>query len=578
MIPDKSAHALYFDGVPQDWESMKAGDPTRFTIMGAGLYGFEVFKAVLNYSSYDRIFIPPVPHRPAGDFRDSKTFSDNRERLHFLPEHELSQLQSYPRLVFATPGMDLANMARLRRISRTPTAPVTGVIHSLNYSWQLRFIMLLLLSPLDSFDALICSSVAGRTAVSNLIKLNQDRLDKCGWPRLTSRLRTPIIPLGVDTAQYGAHNGKGRISTAQIPEGPVALYFGRFSASSKGDLFPLILAFRGLFRSFSNLTLVIAGDDTQYQMTSELRRLASDLGLADRVQVIPNPSFEEKKELYAAADVFLSPSDSLQETFGITVVEAMAAGLPAVVSDWDGYKDLVVHGETGYRVKTILPHYLPQFDDLRGSGDMLLPDLLAGTTMIDMQELAGYVQTLLENDALRAAMSEAARRRAVDVYDWRVVIASYEALWGELMADAEAKTSLRDEPFLDLEHFGYEEIFSHYATDFLSSDCGVRLSELGRTWKHGPQLLCKTAGHMNWFREATFSTILDLLRSTDCTTVSDVLEIAGDQTEMGQILGTAHLCRLIKYGFLETVEMPAVQQRRSVDASEKCANNPYICV
>ena len=45
-------------------------------------------------------------------------------------------------------------------------------------------------------------------------------------------------------------------------------------------------------------------------------------------------------------------SDNIQETFGLTPVEAMAAGLPCVVSDWNGYKDTVADGETGFRIPT----------------------------------------------------------------------------------------------------------------------------------------------------------------------------------------------------------------------------------
>ncbi len=57
---------------------------------------------------------------------------------------------------------------------------------------------------------------------------------------------------------------------------------------------------------------------------------------------------------WAAADVFVSLSDNIQESFGITPVEAMAAGLPCLVSDWDGYRDTVVHGETGFRIPDLV--------------------------------------------------------------------------------------------------------------------------------------------------------------------------------------------------------------------------------
>jgi glycosyltransferase involved in cell wall biosynthesis len=44
--------------------------------------------------------------------------------------------------------------------------------------------------------------------------------------------------------------------------------------------------------------------------------------------------------------------ETLQESFGITPLEAMASGLPAVVSDWSGYRDTVAHRKTGFHVKT----------------------------------------------------------------------------------------------------------------------------------------------------------------------------------------------------------------------------------
>src|SRR5206468_3789402 len=55
-----------------------------------------------------------------------------------------------------------------------------------------------------------------------------------------------------------------------------------------------------------------------------------------------------------AADVFTSLSDNIQETFGLVILEALASGLPVVASDWDGYRDLVVHDQTGYLVSTYL--------------------------------------------------------------------------------------------------------------------------------------------------------------------------------------------------------------------------------
>src|SRR5205807_881053 len=47
--------------------------------------------------------------------------------------------------------------------------------------------------------------------------------------------------------------------------------------------------------------------------------------------------------------------DNLQETFGLSPIEGMAAGLPLVVSDWNGYRDTVRDGVDGFRIPTLMP-------------------------------------------------------------------------------------------------------------------------------------------------------------------------------------------------------------------------------
>ena len=63
-------------------------------------------------------------------------------------------------------------------------------------------------------------------------------------------------------------------------------------------------------------------------------------------------SEELKRQALSAADLALSLVDNTQETFGLAVAEAMAAGLPVVASDWNGYRDLIRHGVDGYLVSS----------------------------------------------------------------------------------------------------------------------------------------------------------------------------------------------------------------------------------
>src|SRR5438045_9025590 len=77
-----------------------------------------------------------------------------------------------------------------------------------------------------------------------------------------------------------------------------------------------------------------------------------EFSLSKHVRLLDTPSDKTKYALTAAADVFVSPGDSLQESFGITPIEAMACGIPQVVADWNGYRDTVSYGETGFFVPT----------------------------------------------------------------------------------------------------------------------------------------------------------------------------------------------------------------------------------
>jgi glycosyltransferase involved in cell wall biosynthesis len=51
--------------------------------------------------------------------------------------------------------------------------------------------------------------------------------------------------------------------------------------------------------------------------------------------------------LYSAADIYVAPSDNIQETYGLAIVKAMLARLPVVATNWSGQRDLVIDGETG---------------------------------------------------------------------------------------------------------------------------------------------------------------------------------------------------------------------------------------
>jgi hypothetical protein len=159
-----------------------------------------------------------------------------------------------------------------------------------------------------------------------------------------------------------------------------------------------------------------------------------------RVIMLDGRDEKNRKLAWASADVFCSLSDNIQETFGIVPIEAMAAGLPTVVSDWDGYKDTVRDGVDGFRVPTIMPP-----DGL--GGDLALRHALeidnydmycgfASTLVsVDVRAAADAFKKLFDSKELRLSMGNAGRARAKEVYDWSVIIPQYEELWKKLAND-----------------------------------------------------------------------------------------------------------------------------------------------
>jgi hypothetical protein len=195
-----------------------------------------------------------------------------------------------------------------------------------------------------------------------------------------------------------------------------------------------------------------------------------------RVVTLDGRKAEERHTAWAAADVFCSLADNIQETFGITPIEAMAAGLPVVVSDWDGYKDTVRDGVDGFRIATAMPQSGLGADlAYRHALEIDTYDMYCGHSSslvsVDVTAASEAFTRLFTSAELRQQMGAAGRQRAVEVYDWRHIIAQYEALWAQLseirLAQAQTLTAVthpwpaRMDPF---------HAFASYPTQILSPE------------------------------------------------------------------------------------------------------------
>lgn len=138
-----------------------------------------------------------------------------------------------------------------------------------------------------------------------------------------------VIPNGLDLRVYERLPAAGTFRAAfPALDGPFLLFLGRISRQKGLNL--LLPAFKRLAVSRPTLRLVLAGPDHEgYQ--AEMRALAQDLGIADRVLFPGLISGDLKLGAFADADLFVLPSYA--ENFGGVIIEALACGLPVVISD-----------------------------------------------------------------------------------------------------------------------------------------------------------------------------------------------------------------------------------------------------
>jgi phosphatidyl-myo-inositol alpha-mannosyltransferase len=150
-----------------------------------------------------------------------------------------------------------------------------------------------------------------------------------------------IIPNGIEFARFSRPQPRvplmddGRLNV---------LFVGRFSEQRKGFRY-LLKAMPLVKEYFPNVRLMVAGKGDREEFADELRELQPG-----DVEFVGFVSDEELPRYYQSADVFCAPSVG-GESFGIVLLEAMAAGTPVVAGNIAGYGSVLQHGQQGYLVE-----------------------------------------------------------------------------------------------------------------------------------------------------------------------------------------------------------------------------------
>lgn len=437
----------------------------------------------------------------------------------------------------------LPALAWLRARFSERNFPLTGTIHSLNHPSMAGMLRRLVAAPMCGCDAVLCTSADGRESFRRQIALAGGGFGG----------GLEIAPLGVDDRYFEVRSkGDARRRLGIGPSARVALWIGRLSAASKADLHPLLYQWASIAKAGDQgRFLVLAGGSTEGDLGS-LRRTVEELGLSRSVSIRPDIDDAEKLDLLAAADVFVSPVDNQQETFGIAVVEAMAAGLPVVASRWDGYKDLVVDGETGTLVPVRWASPAPEVVALRS---LLEPDLVQLATSqgvaVDPSALRSAIERYLDDPELSERTGAAGRRRAAREFSWRSVVGRLSGIWQDLRRQADrtevpGRSSGGDPDILDP-----VEVFGHYAEPAPDPDPYVRVSELGNAVLRGEIPMPPTFGDLLPISDGRLLTALVRNLVGTSRKLSEHARVCSLLAGRGIEESTWMLHWLLKYGILE---------------------------
>ena len=160
-------------------------------------------------------------------------------------------------------------------------------------------------------------------------------------------VRTPLFPIpnGIPVEDFQGGNRHYAHERYGIPRDiPVIISCGRLGIEKNIEV--LLRAF-ALVRKKKDAALLLVGDGP---LREHLQGLARSLGVGDRAFFAGSVPPETMPHMYASSDMFMFAS--LTDTQGLVLVEAKAAGLPAVAVGALGVKDMVIDGEDGFLCPT----------------------------------------------------------------------------------------------------------------------------------------------------------------------------------------------------------------------------------
>lgn len=514
--------------------------------LGPNMFGKDVanlalFRALALHGGYEALgVLTNGLHDPAEMARDLLQGRPAPPRIETAGILNQSLAAGAGALLRGHPELEALAWSRRHR-AKDRAYSLLGLVHTIAPPIIRDYIARTSLAPIQPWDAVICTSPSVQQGLEAMFGAWLDHLGGRLGASARPMPRLALIPLGIDLPALQAQadpleaRAAMRAELGLAEDDVLVIWVGRLSFFEKAFPQPMFRAVEQAAQAHPapRLHFAMAGwfpDVAAHRPQYEAAARAYAPSAA--VHFIDGNDPEALGRLWAGADVFLSLVDNIQETFGITPLEAMAAGLPVVVSDWDGYRYTVRDGVEGFLIPTLGGPAGPfgqRMIDRHALGMESYQSYVgvaAQHTAVHVGRAAQALSDLIASPDLRMRMGAAGRERVRTAFDWPVVAGQYNDLLDEL-AEIRGSTEgwpggadhdpVRADPFEAFAGFATQGLGPETALSLapgvdgadLQRSAGLTLDSFAASWRATPEEAARLLDLIGSRQAQTLAALLD---------------------------------------------------------------------
>ena len=326
---------------------------------------------------------------------------------------------------------DICHLTHIRRLSRQ-NFPITMVAEP----WCFKVDPVEHYKELSEYDALICPK-------SSIFKIVRSAFHQSGQCSLSANLVPEVytIPLGINTTKGNITDKRDARYLLDLPEqGIIVLCFTDFSVYEGGDIFPLIHAFVTVVQKHGEIRLIVAGSD-EYGYANKIQKFLNNSHLHRHILLRPNVSETAQSLLLSAADIFISPSDTIHRNNQTKILTAMNQSLPVIATE-DDENGVIEHNKNGLKLNRICkPSSYDSFDNyLPFVSEEAKRLIISQGIVVDTEQMVKFLFLLVEDQDLRQTLGNAACEYVAANHGWsRIIVERYIRLWHRLRESMSSK-------------------------------------------------------------------------------------------------------------------------------------------